>query len=324
MTMTLLNTLIIDGLSFALPLFIMAIGGIYCERSGVTNLAIEGLQGFGAFTGALAATLVTGFFAAGSQAPMFIAMAFALLGGMVYAVIHAVLCVNFKANQVISGVVINILASALTTFLTSQLNASVFGAPSNKFVLGTSLRFSIPGLSSIPVLGAVFTNIYPFEVVIIVVALIAWYFLYKTPFGMHLRACGDNPHAVDAAGVEVGRVRFIAVMISGALSGLGGICFAYSISAQFSPAIYMGYGYLSIAALIFGNWQIMPTLGACLIFGLARSAGFALTQAMELPSAFSDLFMTLPYIITLLLLVFFSKTNRAPRALGEIYDKGKR
>lgn len=322
--MNLINTLIIDGLSFALPLFIMAIGGIYSERSGVTNLAIEGLQGFGAFVGALCATLISGFFAAGSQAPMLFAMAFAMLGGMIYAMLHAVLCVNFKANQVISGVVINILAMALTTFLTSQLNASVFGAPSNKFVLTTSLRFSVPGLSSIPVLGAFFTNLYPFELIIILAALAAWYFLYKTPFGMHLRACGDNPHAVDAAGVEVGRVRFAAVMVSGALSGLGGICFAYSISAQFSPAIYMGYGYLSIAALIFGNWQIMPTLWACLIFGFARSAGFALTQALGLPAAFQDLFMTLPYIITLLLLVFFSKSNRAPRALGEIYDKGKR
>lgn len=322
--MNTINTLIIDGLSFALPLFIMAIGGIYSERSGVTNLAIEGLQGFGAFTGALAATLLSGFFAASSQMPMFLAMLFAMLGGMVYSMIHAVLCVRFKADQVISGVVINILAMALTTFLTSQLNASVFGAPSNKFVLGTSVRFSIPGLSSIPVLGAFFTNLYPFELVIIVVALLAWYFLYKTPFGMHLRACGDNPHAVDAAGVEVGRVRFAAVMVSGALSGLGGICFAYSISAQFSPSIYMGYGYLAIAALIFGNWQIMPTLWACLIFGFARSAGFALTQALGLAAAFSDLFMTLPYIITLLLLIFFSKSNRAPRALGEIYDKGKR
>jgi ABC-type uncharacterized transport system permease subunit len=322
--MNIINTMIIDGLSFALPLFIMAIGGIYSERSGVTNLAIEGLQGMGAFIGALAATLTAGLFAAGSQAPMFIAMLFAILGGALYSLLHAVLCVKFKANQVISGVVVNILAMALTTFLTSQLNATVFGAPSNKFVLATSVRFSVPGLSSIPVLGAVFSSIYPFELVILAVAFLAWYFLYKTPFGMHLRACGDNPHAVDAAGVEVGRIRFGAVMVSGALSGLGGICFAYSISAQFSPGIYMGYGYLAIAGLIFGNWQIMPTLGACLIFGFARSGGFALTQVMGLPAAFSDLFMILPYLITLLLLIFFSKTNRAPRALGEIYDKGKR
>ena len=139
-----------------------------------------------------------------------------------------------------------------------------------------------------------------------------------------MKACGDNPQAVDAAGVNVSRVRFIAVMISGALSGLGGIAFAYSISTNFSPAIYMGYGYLAIAALIFGNWKVLPTLGACLLFGFARSGGYFIAYILKMPSTFSDLIMILPYVLTLLLLMFFSKTNRPPRALGEIYDKGKR
>lgn len=141
---------------------------------------------------------------------------------------------------------------------------------------------------------------------------------------MRLRACGDNPHSVDAAGIEVSRIRFAAVLVSGALSGLGGMCFAYSISANFSSNIYMGYGYLAIAALIFGNWKILPALGACLLFGFAKSGGYRIVQLMKLPSAYSDLIMILPYVLTLLLLIFFSKTNRAPRALGEIYDKGKR
>ena len=327
MMMDTLHTLIVETLPFALPLFIMAMGGIYSERSGVTNLAVEGLQGFGAFMGAFAAVLVVKkfmFFASDSQMPMYIALLFAFLGGMLFATIHSVLCVKFKANQVISGVVINILATALTGFLTSQLNESIFGAASSQFKLIPSARFSVPLLSQIPILGAFFTNVYPFEVIIIVVALSAWYVLYKTPFGMHLRACGDNPHAVDAAGVDVGRVRFLAVMLSGGLSGLGGICFAYSLSVQFSPSIYMGYGYLAIAALIFGNWQILPTLGSCLIFGFARAAGYNLPLIYDMPVAFKDLFMILPYVVTLLLLVFFSKSNRAPRALGEIYDKGKR
>ena len=281
--MTYINTIIIDGLSFALPLFIMAIGGIYCERSGVTNLAIEGLQGMGAFVGALAATLVSGMFAADSQAPMFIAMIFSFLGGGLYAVLHAVLCVKFKANQVISGVVINILATALTTFLTSEISTALFGAASNRFRLTTSVRMTVPGLSEIPVLGAVFTNIYPFELVIIVVALVAWYVLYKTPFGMHLRACGDNPHAVDAAGVEVSRVRFVAVMISGALSGLGGICFAYSISVQFSSAIYMGYGYLAIAGGSINAPEVMGSRSTNLKCGIGGWKGRALITGDYLP-----------------------------------------
>ena len=319
-----MNTVIIDGLSFALPLFIMAIGGIYSEKSGVTNLALEGLQGFGAFTCALAAVLVAGNFAGNSSIPFYIAMLFAVIGGMLFSLIHALLCIRFRANMVISGVVINILAMALTSFLTKQINAGVFGAASDKFVLGVSNRITVPGISAIPVLGAVFTNVYPFEIVIVIVALIAWFVMYKTKFGLHLRACGDNPHAVDAAGIEVGRVRLAAVMVSGALSGLGGICFAYSISANFSNAIYVGYGYLAIAALIFGNWKILPTLGACLLFGFARSGGYRIVQLLAMPSSYQDLVMILPYALTLFLLIFFSKHNRSPRALGVIYDKGAR
>ena len=148
-----MNTVIIDGLSFTLPLFIMAIGGIYSERSGITNLALEGLQGFGAFVGALVAVVLAGHFSANSQIPYYMAMLFAVLGGMAYASIHALLCIKFKANQVISGVVINILAMALTSFLTKQVNKTVFGAASDKFVLGVSVRWTIPILSDIPVLG---------------------------------------------------------------------------------------------------------------------------------------------------------------------------
>lgn len=319
-----MDTIIIDGLSFALPLFIMAIGGIYSEKSGVTNLALEGFQGFGAFIGALSAVLIANASGIDVQNLFYVSFLFAMIGGMGFSIIHAVLSIKFKANQVISGVVINILALALTTFLTTQINALVFGAASDKFRLGVSERFTIEGLADIPVIGAVFTNVYPFQVIIIVIAIFAWYLLYKTRFGMRLRASGENPHSVDAAGVNVAKIRFSAVLISGLLSGLAGMCFAYSISANFSSNIYMGYGFLAIAALIFGNWKILPTLVACLIFGFAKSGGTFIAQAMALPSSYTDLFMILPYVLTLLLLIFFSKSNRAPRALGEIYDKGKR
>ncbi|MFQ9509384.1 MAG: ABC transporter permease [Lachnospiraceae bacterium] len=319
-----MDTIIIDGLSFALPLFIIAVGGIYSEKSGITNLALEGLQGVGAFFGALAAVIVARYFPVDSKTPFYIALIAASLGGLVYALVHALLCIRLKANQVISGIVINILAMALTSFLTKEINKVIFKAPSEKFQLGVSNRFSIPGLSEIPVIGAMFRNIYPFEVIIIVIAIVAWYLLYKTRFGMHLRGCGENPHAVDAAGLEVGKVRLAAVMVSGALSGLGGICFAYSISASFSSSIYVGYGYLAIAAMIFGNWKMIPTLFACLLFGFARSGGFQLVQILNMPGSFSDLAMILPYAVTIILLIFFSGENMAPRALGEVYEKGKR
>ncbi|MDR0861218.1 MAG: ABC transporter permease [Oscillospiraceae bacterium] len=318
-----MDVVIIDGLSYALPLLCIAIGGIYSERSGVTNLALEGLLGAGAFIGALFVAFFGGYFPTGSLPLMFIAMACAMVGGALYAMLHGLLCVKFRANQVISGVVINILAMAITVFLTRQINSTLFKS-SDKIQLGVSPRFDVPWLSKIPIIGAVFKSVYPFEVIIVAVVAIMWYILYRTRFGMRLRACGDNPHAVDSAGLSVQRTRFAAVMISGALTGLGGISFAYSISANFSSSIYTGAGYLAIAALIFGNWKIIPTVGACLLFGLARSGGYRLANVLALPSSFSDLIMILPYVLTLLVLIFFSGTNRAPRALGEIYDKGKR
>jgi len=319
-----INTIIIDGLAFALPMFIMAVGGIFCEKSGITNLALEGLQGFGAFVGSfVAVSLATGSLG-GTRAPYYISFLVAFIGGMLYSLIHVLLCIRFKANQIISGVVVNIMAVALTSFLTKRINEAIFMQKSDKFVLETSLRFTVPGLSRIPVLGAVFTNVYPFEVLIVIIAAITWYVLYKTPYGMHLRACGDNPHSADAAGIDVDRVRIIAIMLSGGLAAIGGMSYAYSISASFSPSIYLGYGYLAIAALIFGNWSILPTLSACLLFGFARSAGQVIIQKLGMPSSYNDLVRILPYLFTLILLVFFSKKTVSPRALGEIYDKGKR
>jgi simple sugar transport system permease protein len=251
-------------------------------------------------------------------------MAVSMAGGLAFSLIHAALCVKFRAQQVISGVAVNTVAMALTTFLTSVINSAIFGDASNKFQIGVSNRFTVPLLSRIPVLGGFFRNMYPFEVVILVTAFIAWYLLYKTRFGLRLRACGEAPHSLDAAGGDVGRTRVAAVMICGALSGLGGIFLAYSISANFSPAIYMGYGFLSIAALIFGNWKILPTFGVCMFFGLAKSGGYRLCLTLGLPSNYTDLLLVLPYVLTLLLLVFFSRHNHPPRALGEFFDKGKR
>lgn len=232
----------------------MVMGAIYSEKGVVTNLAIEGFQGFGAFVGALVAVILMPILGDGSQAVIYIATPAAFIGGGIYACIHGLLCVKFRANQVISGVVVNILAAALTTFLTTAVNKILTGGQSsNKFILGISDRFDFPLLCKIPVVGYLFQNMYFFEWIIVAIAVVAWYLMYKTRFGMHLRACGEKPQSVDAAGGNVARTRFIAVMLSGALSGAGGICFAYSISANFSPAIYMGYGYLAIAALIFGN-----------------------------------------------------------------------
>ena len=313
-----------DGLSFALPLLIMAIGAIYSEKSGVTNLAIEGFQGFGALIGALAAILIMPRLSSSSQLPIYIAILFAAVGGGIYACLHALLSINFKANQVISGVVVNILAVALTTFFTSAANTAINGTASNKFILGVSNRYTIPVLSKIPWIGGLFQKMYPFEWIIIALVILFWYVMYRTRFGMRLRACGENPQALDAAGGDVVKTRWIAVVISGALSGVGGICFAYSIMANFSPSIYMGYGYLAIAAMIFGNWDIPSTALVCLFFGLAKAGGQQLCLAMKLSGNYTDLFNMLPYVLTMLLLIFFSKRNHPPKACGQPWDQGRR
>ena len=295
-----------DGLSFALPILIMAVGAIYSEKSGVTNLAVEGFQGVGAFIGALIAVLIAPALGNGNQTIIYIAMLGAAIGAGIYACLHALLCIKFHADQVISGVVINILAVALTTFFTSAANTAINGTSSNKLILGVSSRFTVPGISRIPWV------------------IFFWYLMNKTKFGMSLRACGENPQAVDAAGGNVEKTRWIAVIISGALSGIGGMCFAYSLLANFSPGIYLGYGYLAIAAMIFGNWNIGTTALDCLVFGLAKSGGYQLCIAMGLPSNYSDLFLMLPYVLTMLLLIFFSKKNHPPKAAGQPWDKGRR
>ncbi|MBP3914169.1 MAG: ABC transporter permease [Lachnospiraceae bacterium] len=319
-----MNNMIIDGLAFGIPLFIMAVGAIYSEKSGITNLAVEGFQGFGAFCGAVFATLMSLNSGLNDQVILYLAIVVAFFGGALYSVLHAMLCIKFRADQTISGVVINILAVALTTFLTSQISGVLYGTASNKFMLGVSNRFTVPVISKIPVIGAIFTSVYPFEVLILILAVYMWYLMYKSKFGMRLRACGENPQAVDAAGGDVAKTRFIAVLISGGLSGIGGMCFAYSILSMFSPSIYLGYGYLAIAAMIFGNWDITSTFFVCVFFGLARAGGNQLCLKAGLSSLYTDLFMMIPYILTLILLMFFSKRNHPPKAAGEVYDKGKR
>lgn len=318
-----MTTIIINGLAFSLPLLAMALSGIYSERSGITNLAVEGFQGFGAFTGAFVALLLQRVLAS-SNVPFYIALLVAFAGGCLFAMLHALMCIQFKANQVISGVVINIFATALTTYMTKSFNRVIFGEASDKFVLNVAPRFDVPLLSRLPVIGDVFSRVYVFEPIILVVVLIGWFVMYKTKFGMYMRACGDNPQAVDAAGVNVARIRYISVAISGGFAGLGGMCYAYSISSNFSANIYSGYGYLAIAALIFGNWNILPTLLACLLFGIARSAGYQIVMMAKLPSTYQDVIMILPYVLTLFMLMFFSKKNQSPRALGVVYDKGSR
>ena len=276
--------------------------------------------------GALVAVILMPTMGDGSQAVIYIAMLAAFIGGGIYACIHALLCVKFRANQVISGVVVNILAVALTTFLTTAMNKALTGGQSsNKFILGISDRFDIPGLSQIPVIGALFQNMYPFEWIILAIAVVSWYLMYKTRFGMHLRACGENPQSVDAAGGNGGAHPFHCRDALGRLIRCWRHLFClFHLSQLLSQHLY---GLWISGHRRHDLWQLehppLPRWSAC-SFGLAKSGGYQLCLNMGLPSNYSDLFMMLPYILTLLLLAFFSKKNHPPAAAGEAYDKGKR
>ena len=227
---------IIDSLGFILPLLIMAVGGIFSEKSGVTNLALEGLQGFGAFAGALAAVALSGCLGDGSALTFYLALLCAMLGGALFSLLHALLCIRFRADQVVSGVVINLFSLALTTCLTKTVNRLFFHNAQSRLPLEVAPQ--LPG------------GFYTYELLMLLLVGACWFLLYRTRFGLRLRACGDNPNAVAAAGLSVERLRYLAVIISGALSGLAGICFAYSITGCFSSAVYLGYGYLAIVVAL--------------------------------------------------------------------------
>ena len=319
-----IDKIIIDGLAFSLPLFAMAIGGIFSEKSGITMLALEGIQGFGAFCGAVVFAYLQPVISGGTQVIVYPVLFAAMLGGMLFALLHAFMSIRFRLNQVISGVVINILAMSLTIFLTGLINESLTGEPSNKIWLGAAPRFSIPWFSKVPVVCALFRDLYIFAPFIIVFSVIAVILLYRTRFGLRLRACGENPESVEAAGVSVKRIRYLALALCGLLTGLGGMNFAFTFSANFSPTIYMGYGYLAIAALICGNWDIRWTFLTCLIFGFARSGGYQLILKLGMSSDLSDLLLMIPYVEMLLLLLFFSRHNHPPSALGSDYEYDRR
>ena len=222
-------------------------------------------------------------------------------------------------DQVISGIAINMIAGALTTFLARNITGS-----GNIRIMHSLGREDIPVLSDIPVLGKLFfTMSYPTTWLVLAILLCSWFVLYKTPFGLRLRACGEHPHAADSAGVNVYRMRYIAVMASGALAGLGGAIVIVTFSGEFNGTA-AGLGFLSLAALIFGKWKPLGILGATLFFGFASTIANVSQVVPALAQIPGILLKTFPYVFTLIALVAFSKSSQAPQAAGEPYDKGKR
>lgn len=314
----LLYSIIPPALFFSAPLIFTALGGVFSERSGVVNIGLEGLMVMGAFVGIVFNLTYAHVF--GAWTPWLSILVAMIVSGL-FSLIHAVATVTLRADHVVSGIAINFLAIGSGVFLTKQW----YDKGQTDMITKPFYTTNIPILADIPVIGPIFfKGIYLTSYLAIIVAFIAWFVLYKTPFGLRLRAVGEHPMAADTNGINVYRMRYIAVFISGVLGGLGGSVFALTIALNFSQSTIVGQGFMSLAAVIFGKWHPLGAMGAALFFGFAQSlsvisAGIPILQ--NVPQVY---LLIAPYVLTILALAGFIGRAEAPKALGTPYIKGTR
>lgn len=304
------------AISYTVPLLITALGALYCERSGVVNIGLDGLMIIGSFAGALTVSKLQ---ANGVSGALWIGLLVAALVGVLFSLLHAFASINLNADQVISGTAINMMAGALTIYLARNITGSGNIRVTNGFI-----PKDIPVLSQIPIIGPLFfTKTYATTWLVLIILLVSAFLLYRTSFGLRLRACGEHPQAAAAAGISVFKMRYIGVMISGGMSALGGAIMLLTFSGEFNGTV-AGLGFLSLAALIFGQWKPLGILGATFFFGFASTIANVSQAVPELSKIPGVILKTFPYIVTLIALVLFSKSSQAPKASGEPFDTSKR
>lgn len=317
--MNILYFLIQQTMLFTIPLLITALGGMFSERSGIVNIALEGIMAMGAFTSILFLHFTEGFLSGNLQ--LIIACIIAVVTGIVFSVFHAIAAINLKADQTISGTALNMFAPAFAIFVARIIQ----GVQQVQFA-NTFLIANVPVLSDIPVIGSMFfKNAYITTYIGIVILIISSIVLYKTKFGLRLRACGEFPQAADAAGINVYFMQYMGVIISGALAGLGGLVFVVPTSTNFNATV-SGYGFLALAVLIFGQWKPKYILLASLFFGFMKavSSGYSGIPVLLSLNISQYIYKMVPYIATVIVLIFTSKNSSAPKASGIPFDKGKR
>ncbi|MGI6214289.1 MAG: ABC transporter permease [Christensenellales bacterium] len=306
---------------FSIPLLLVALGGMFSERGGVVNIALEGIMVCGAFFSILFISRMDDTMS--GQGFLLIAILIAIGSGLVFSLLHAYAAISLRSDQTISGTALNMIAPATAIYLARSIQEN--GVQQVQFI-NTFRIEKVPFLGDIPVIGPMlFQNCYITTYIGIAVFIVSAFVLYKTRFGLRLRACGEHPQAADSVGVNVYKMRYASVLISGALAGLGGLVYVVPTSINFNATV-SGYGFLALAVLIFGQWTPKKILWAALFFGFMKAmassySGIPFLKNLGIPS---DIYKMIPYLATLSVLAFSSKKSQAPRASGIPYDKGER
>lgn len=348
--------LIQQTLIYAIPLLIVALGGVFAERSGIINLALEGIMIFGAFIGVLfinTMQLNEVFLKEQAQALLLSTMLVAAVLGAIFSLLLSFAAINLKADQTISGTALNLLAPALVLFLINVIaKGNVLGMATGDAASWFILKKSTFGFDDVesmnPLMRFLFINSegqpnffantfllknYATTYICIIIFIALSVILYKTRFGLRLRSCGENPQAADSLGINVKKMRYTGTTISGALSGIGGFVFALTTANASATGEVAGFGFLALAVMIFGNWNPLTIALASFLFGLFKCIAAAYSTIdlngdgvylLKELGISTNFYRMLPYLITLLVLAFTSKKSRAPKAEGIPYDKGTR
>lgn len=284
------------------PILITATGGMICERSGVVNVGLEGLMSVGACS---AAILHQQLEAAGcGRYSIVLALLFAMVLSGLLSMVHGLASIDLKADQTISGTGINLFADGITVFACQRFYQT---DRSKEFMLGMTKD----GI-----------GFYPSFYISIAVIVLAWFLLFKTPFGMHLRACGEHPAAADSVGINVRKTRYIGVLCSGILAGLAGACAVLTQTIQYTNTFTNGRGFIALAAVAFGRWTPIGVFGSSLLFGASLALATISSMIPSLKAVPSQVFNIIPYLVTLIALIAFSGKDYAPKASGIPYEKG--
>lgn len=309
-----ITTLLTESLRLATPIAIGAMAGIWCERSGVVNIAIEGMMLFSACFSFTAVFLLRAYFPPEQiNTLLFIGVGAGILTGGIAALLHAWLSITFSTDQIVSGTVINILAIGVTSFVRKEVLLS------SEAGLATLPTIRIPLLADIPVIGNALFNQKPIFYLMFVVIVITHIVLFQTKWGLRTRAVGENPHAADTLGIQVNRIRWINVFIGGLIAGLAGAWFSLEVTGRFTDNMTNGTGFIALAAMIFGKWMPAGAFGGALLFGFADALGkrFQIV-GVAIPQQFLQM---VPYVLTMIVLAGLVGRAIPPKAIGKPYKK---